>query len=381
MYAIEHEGFSDEPGTELVDIAAELALTDTEARSWLDAPSHTVTPDLARLTGHASDYEWAGWLADVLREAGIYVVEYPGWKTRGRPRSVGPFTPRGVIWHHDASPKGPSPSLARFIAEQGRPSEGIPAPLSQIWVCAGCRGLHPVGTWHLLAAGRANHAGIGSGWGPIRKDMGTTLTLGIETDNTTGEKTPAAMYESLVVGTAAVLRHLRSDPEKWLCGHKEYAAGRKIDPDDIDMDQARFDVARELVGVRDPEERQLVPFPSGGHFTPGHDCVHGHVRLLEQWLLQLDVNARDKHEPRRVFSRWTRKRVRAFQLSDPVLMGDPDGIPGPRTWRRLQIAARRQGGGAVPTKWGSEKAAHLFASADTLMPITRPGTPDEQGRS
>ncbi|MBM7510035.1 hypothetical protein JOE61_003849 [Nocardioides salarius] len=317
--------------TQPVDLPDELAMTDLEARSWLDVKPTAFNPDLARLTGFAADYSMCTWLADVLRAAGCDVVEYPGWKTRGRPRSTGPWDPQGVMWHHDASAPGPSPALAAFLAEIGRPSEGIPAPLSQLWVCLGCGGKHPVGTWHVLAAGRANHAGYGDGWGAIGDDSGNAEAIGVETDNTTGEDTPEAMYESLVRGTAAILRHLRAKPTNALCAHKEYAPGRKTDPDDIDMDEARADVSAQL-------RRALVPWPGADHFGLHHQCKDGHVKRLEGWLLSLPANRKSTHEARDTVTKWTLDRVKAFQRDRPGKV--ESGRMNPLTWRQIQRAAR-----------------------------------------
>lgn len=324
-----------DPGTEVVDLPDDLVPTGEELASYLDAPPHIPTPDLARLIG-AGDYVWCTWLADVLREAGCHVVEHPGWKTRGRPRSVGPFLPLGLVWHHDASAVGPSPAMAAFIAQIGRPSEGIPAPLSQLWVCMGCNGRHPVGTWHVLAAGRANHAGLGDGWGRIHRDMGNTLSLGVETDNTIGEKTPDAMLTSLARGSAAILRTLDADPMDSLCGHKEYAEGRKLDPDDVNMGLARAAV-REL---SKPTPSKLVPFPGVKVFDTAKPSKH--VLQLERWLLE--VYPKSKHEATDLFSRWTRDTVRKFQRAHAQLAGDADGIPGPKTWRLIQLEAARKAG-------------------------------------
>ena len=69
----------------------------------------------------------ATWMADTLRAAGVDVEEWPGWDERTRP---GAFLPRAVMWHHDASPPGPSPSVPAYIAETGRPPYA-PAPLAQ----------------------------------------------------------------------------------------------------------------------------------------------------------------------------------------------------------------------------------------------------------
>lgn len=335
--------YTDDPGSEVVDLADDLAPDLAELGRVIEVPQGFVNVQLDRTTGHATDYEWCDWLADELRAAGCSVVEFPGWKTRGRPRSVGPFTPRGVIWHHDASAKGASPGAAAFIATQGRPAEGIPAPLSQLWVCMGCSGAHPVGTWHVLAAGRANHAGIGDGFRAIGRNMGTSLALGVETDNTTGEKTPQAMLDSLNVGTAAIMKRLRSDPTAWLCGHKEYAKGRKIDPDDVDMAAARLDVKAIIDGPAKPKKRppvhrdsKLMPFPGADHFTPRHRCTHGHVDKLKDWLNELDPNAPTLTGP--TYTKATRARVLEFQKSDKRIK-DQDGVPGPKTWALLQRKA------------------------------------------
>lgn len=180
------------------------------------------------------------WMAAELRAAGVTVVEYPGW--RGR-RASGSFAPRGVIWHHDASAVGPSPSLPRLIAELGNGS--TPPPLSQVWV-------DTAGRWHLTASGRANHAGIGSGWGRIRASNGNTDAIGIETDHTVGERWPAAQLQSLRRGTAVLLRHLGARPSDSLAGHKEYARGRKIDPDGLDMA-----AERRAVAAINPEENDM----------------------------------------------------------------------------------------------------------------------------
>ncbi|HEY8372955.1 MAG TPA: N-acetylmuramoyl-L-alanine amidase, partial [Pseudonocardiaceae bacterium] len=69
------------------------------------------------------------WMADVLRTAGVEVVEYPGWRERA---ASGAFAPRAVMWHHDASAAGPSPGMPRMIAEQG--NAATPPPLAHAWV-------------------------------------------------------------------------------------------------------------------------------------------------------------------------------------------------------------------------------------------------------
>lgn len=171
------------------------------------------------------------WMADTLRTAGVRVVEYDGWRTRA---TSGTFTPRAVLWHHDASAAGPSPSMPHMIAEIGNTT--TPPPLSQAWV-------DTAGVWHLIAAGRANHAGIGAGWGRIPANEGNRYAIGVETDHTAGEPWPAALLAGLRRGTAAILKHLGASATDALAGHKEYAPGRKTDPAGLDMSGERKVVA------------------------------------------------------------------------------------------------------------------------------------------
>lgn len=348
---------ADDPGAELVDIG-DLGMTDADLTETLMAPASFMTA-VSRVE-FAADYEWATWLADVLRAAGANVIEYPGWKTRGRPRSTGRFQPRGVIWHHDASAKGPSPYVAKFCAETGRPAEGIPAPLSQTWVCAGCNGAHAVGTWHVLAAGRANHAGVGAGWGGFTQDSGNAAAIGVETDHTTGEPFPAAMYAALVKGTAGIMKHLRANPARMLAGHKEYAVGRKTDPTEITMGKGRADVAAAMLPTAPVPPRPSVPptpkptpkpttpaapglvkFPGAGVFVKGKKSTY--TRQLGVWLLAAGYGKNGNangYQPGPTFTEYDRLNVAAFQRSRPALRGDADGYPGPLTWELLQVAAR-----------------------------------------
>src|SRR5690606_8598526 len=108
------------------------------------------------------------WLPDVLRDAGLQVVEVDGWETRGRDFSE-PI--RGVMVHHTATPasvSGDYPSLR--IVRDGR--SDLPGPLAQL-------GLGRSGTVYVIASGRANHAGVGH-WPGI---LGNADTIGIEAEH------------------------------------------------------------------------------------------------------------------------------------------------------------------------------------------------------
>ena len=188
----------------------------------------------------------APWLADVLRAAGCPVVECRGWRTRGRDFA----DLRAVVWHHDASPRGDSPGVPAYMLRQMAAGK----PAAQLWV-------DRKGTWHILAAGVAGHAG------KVRPGMpGNSHSLGVETDHTTGEAWPAAQVSSLRRGTAAILRHL-GQGATGLHMHKTICSppGRKTDPDGLDLTLERVKVA-ELLRVK--SHASVPPTPIEDEMTP-----------------------------------------------------------------------------------------------------------------
>lgn len=68
----------------------------------------------------------------------------------------------------------------------------------------------------------------------IPTDQGNTYSVGVETDHTTGEPWPREQLLALLVGTVAICRYLGT-PAAAVIGHKDYAPGRKTDPDGITM--------------------------------------------------------------------------------------------------------------------------------------------------
>jgi|GEM_PF-3586136 len=178
------------------------------------------------------------WLADVLRAEGVQVVEHGDWRNRMRP---GAFEPIGVLWHHTAastsSPSNPHPGLNVVI--NGRPD--LPGPLAQALVDYN-------GVFHVISAGRCNHAGASRGSGPIPSGDGNTMLVGWEIDyNGVSQEMSAAQYTASVKATAAVLRKLGRDAG-FVRGHRETSTSGKIDPSFIDLDRMRADVAAHLSG-------------------------------------------------------------------------------------------------------------------------------------
>ena len=161
------------------------------------------------------------WLPDVLRAAGLDVVEHDGWRNRGRElQSV-----EGVVAHHTATGKAWSDERVVRLLIEGR--SDLPGPLCQL-------GLDRTGAYHLIAAGKGNHNGHGE-WG--------NQAIGIEAFNDgRGEAWVHVQLAAYIRGCAAICRHL-GWPESKVKGHKETDPGRKIDPAGIDMDDFRLGVA------------------------------------------------------------------------------------------------------------------------------------------
>lgn len=171
-------------------------------------------------------------IPSILRSAGVTQVAIAGWQTRGHRGNA--FWPRALLLHHDASPPGNSPGALQYLIH-GFDSDDDTNYDAHIWV-------DRFGTWHIIAAGYAQHAGIGSGCGNIPRNNGNTYSIGIETDHTTGEPWPDMQLRSLKVGCAALTRAYGVSPLETIWGHKEYAPGRKDDPDGIDMAEFRLSV-------------------------------------------------------------------------------------------------------------------------------------------
>lgn len=177
------------------------------------------------------------WLADVLRSAGVQVREEGNWLGRMRP---GDFNPIGVLWHHTAatsSATNPHPALNVCI--NGR--SDLPGPLCQALV-----DYH--GVFHIISAGRCNHAGTSRGSGPIPAGDGNTLMIGWEIDyNGVNQEMTAAQYNASIAATAAVLTRLGRDASH-ARGHRETSTSGKIDPSFIDLNVMRSDVAAKMGG-------------------------------------------------------------------------------------------------------------------------------------
>ncbi|MEO9779007.1 MAG: N-acetylmuramoyl-L-alanine amidase [Sedimentitalea sp.] len=257
------------------------------------------------------------WLPGVLRNSGLKVSEVGGWQNRGR-REMG--TVRGIMCHHTAGGlSGIMPSLN--VIRRGR--SDLPGPLAQL-------GLGRDGTFFVIAAGVANHAGRGM-WQGVT--TGNSSFIGIEAENTGRSNDfpwPEVQMDAYARGCAAILNHIGASAIM-CCGHKEFArpAGRKPDPsfdmdknDHDDMDSFRTQVHEFMHGTGVP--RPIIPAESAdGRPTLRRPATGDLVKEIQA---KVGVSIDGDFGPN------TEAAVRAFQQRNGLV---PDGIVGPKTWEVL----------------------------------------------
>lgn len=226
-------------------------------------------------------------LADILRDAGLTVTETPGWRQRGR----GPMSGiRTIVCHHTGGPSTPAdgkpfPSLTviRDGRDLGTPTE-LRGPLAQL-------GLAFDGTWHVIAAGRANHAGR------VRHpDWANEWAIGIEAQNNGRDPWPQAQLDSYARGCAALVRAYRLTVED-VRGHKEICdpPGRKTDPS-FDMTQFRDHVKQyvEEDGMPGIPELLAAPLDDAATDRPGDTVPLGRtIAETRRWALHSATRTAD----------------------------------------------------------------------------------------
>ena len=253
------------------------------------------------------------WLPEVLRSAGLKVAEQPGWADHGR-GEMGRV--RGVMCHHTVGRRtGNMPSLG--VLTRGRMQKNgvfLNGPLAQL-------GLGRDGTYYVIGAGRANHAGGGS-WAGLT--TGNSSFIGIEGENSgaADDPWPAVQMDAYARGVAAILKKVGAGAGM-CCGHREYALppGRKPDPL-FNMDAFRQWVAAIMAGTG--AIRPLIPaLDPAGRLTLRRGARGEGVAFLQAKVGVL-VDG--------IFGTGTEAAVRRFQRERDLVA---DGIVGPKTWAAI----------------------------------------------
>lgn len=164
-------------------------------------------------------------MANWLRLAGLEVIEFEGWMTRGR--SSGGFDPGFpvcMMWHHDASAPNTNPRSTAEYACYNADAK----PICNLQV-------DRTGKVWVLAAGATNTNGSG---GPVSLPSGKTVPLdkmntqavGIEIcNNGVGEEYPAVQIDACFKTSIAIANNLGIPADDAMI-HQVWAPTRKIDP-------------------------------------------------------------------------------------------------------------------------------------------------------
>lgn len=262
------------------------------------------------------------WLPDVLKAAGLKVSLDPGWETRGL-GNVGDIF--GIICHHTGV-RNPNklnmPTLNSL--RNGRRAEpglaALPGPLAQL-------GLGRDGTYFVIAAGRAAHAGKGN----FRGVSGNLRFIGIEAESagTSSDPWPDIQLDAYQRGVAAILQHLKKDAS-FCVGHKEYAPGRKDDPN-LNMNDFRSAVSAIMSGAAPTP----APIPAVEPAPPPGTTARPTTRRPMKGDFVKQVQAKLGLDADGTFGPKTEAAVRAFQRDHGFVA---DGIVGPKTWLALDKA-------------------------------------------
>jgi N-acetylmuramoyl-L-alanine amidase len=258
----------------------------TETLNGVAIPFLRDDPQPEKREVKAMGYNWLTWLPDALRAEGCTVKAVDGWKNRGRPAATGSFEPYGVLWHHTAGAKtsmsNPAPSLG--ICINGR--SDLPGPLAQVLIGYD-------GTCHVIAAGRANHAGASNGFGPFAVGDGNEMMVGFEIDyDGVTQHMSSYQQDAAVRASAACLKRFRKDA-RYAAGHKETSVTGKIDPYGITGDGLRDLVRKYMQGNYTPAsgggDDPLAKYDTDAELSEG--VLHGH-----KWKYQDKAEAQNLQE-------------------------------------------------------------------------------------
>ncbi|WP_030777707.1 peptidoglycan-binding protein [Streptomyces sp. NRRL S-920] len=149
-------------------------------------------------------------------------------------------------------------------------------------------------------------------------------------------------YPSSYGKTSARMSHAEWTAFRGVCGHLHVPENYHGDPGDVPFAKI-LAKAKAIVGKggskpstgggSTPAPKPAPPFPGASYFGPGKS--NSHIKQLGTQLVKRGFGTHYASGPGPKWSDADRKNVADFQRSRKELCGDPDGIPGPLTWRLL----------------------------------------------
>jgi hypothetical protein len=228
---------------------------------------------------------------DRLRALGFTVHEWAGWESRGNGQSS---AYEGAVWHHTASNYGAAPS----VLVTGR--SDLPGPLCNFSGNAD-------GSFTLIAAHPANHAGASGGYGTAPLPVTSLFnkrTMGLEIVYPGTQPMTAAQYRAMCAWGRVTTDVFGYGDINRVKGHAETSITGKWDPGwapgrTINLNQARID-ARSTTPMQeddmftDDDRNRLASvhhnlFYGGGDRSRLDNLADNVARLLER--LELAVIA------------------------------------------------------------------------------------------
>lgn len=281
-----------------------------------------------------------------LKNEGVNVQEYAGWRTHNRNHKGSWGGVNGVVIHHTAG----SNSL-NFVYNG---NSSLPGPLCHTHLAKN-------GTATMVGNGRANHAGTfaqnahdaviaeksvhprPSASEPVD---GNAHYYGIEIENLGNGKDyyPQEQYDTAVKWAAAICR-FHGWTAQSVIGHKE-GTTRKIDPkgpvgsakgSQWDMDEFRKDVQARLgkkPEVPKPAPVSYEPYPGAAYFKKNPKSSL--VTRMGKRLVAEGCSAYSSG-PGPQWTESDRKSYRKWQLKLGYRGSDADGYPGKASWDKLKV--------------------------------------------
>ncbi|MFC8640138.1 peptidoglycan-binding protein [[Kitasatospora] papulosa] len=149
-------------------------------------------------------------------------------------------------------------------------------------------------------------------------------------------------YPSSYGATSARMSFAEWNAFRGICGHLHAPENSHGDPGNIPFTKI-LAKAKALVnkgstkpstgGGSTAKPKPAPPFPGTQYFGPGKN--NAHITTLGKQLVKKGFDDHYTSGPGPKWSEADRKNVAAFQRSRKELAGDPDGLPGPLTWKIL----------------------------------------------